>query len=116
MPEIGLPADDGQHQLLALGSDPDGRVRFLYRSWTVSSFFQLVVAALEAGTVFRHERPHHLHTLLQAFCSLANPWKRDAEFLVLALVPGRAQPQLEPAIGNMVDCHGFGGEDRGDDG
>src|SRR5919201_1852811 len=102
MPEIGLPADDGQHQLLALGSDPDGRRRFLYRSWTVSSLFQLVIAALEAGTVFRHEGPHHLHALLQAFGALANPGKRDAEFLVLALVPGCPKPQLEAAVGNMV--------------
>src|SRR5919204_926573 len=112
MPEIGLPAEDRQHQLLALGSDPDWRMRFLNRSWTVGGIFQLVVAALEAGAVFSHERPHHLHAFLQPFRALANPWKRDAEFLVLALVPGRAKPQLEPAIGDLIDRHGFGGQDR----
>src|SRR5436305_979426 len=103
MPGIGLTGDDRQHQLLAAGTDPDGRVRSLDGFRMIARSCQLVVPPLKARPVLRHQQADDLHALLQALGALLERRERDPQLLVLRLVPGGPQAELEPATGDVVD-------------
>src|SRR5207253_6281338 len=96
VPGVRLPADDRQHQLLALRADPDRRVRFLDRSWPVGGVVELIVAALECRPVSRHQQAPPLDAFLEPPRSLPARRKLDSKLLMPGLVPGGAQSELPP--------------------
>src|SRR5207247_10442488 len=103
MPGVGLASDDRQRQLLAAGTDPDGRVRSLDGFRMVTRASQLVVPSLEGRTVLGHHQADDLRALLQAFRPLLQRWEGNPELLVFRLVPGGSQAELEPAVRDVVD-------------
>src|SRR5205809_7871154 len=110
MPGIGPASDDREHELLAAGADPDWRMRLLHRARVVAGVLELVVPALEARLVCRHQQSHDLDGFVQTLGALLDRGKGDAQFLVLRLVPGRPHTDLEPAIGDVIDGDRLGRE------
>src|SRR5438876_212614 len=112
MPGVGLTGDDGQHQLLAASTDPDGRLRSLDGFRVIARPCQLVVPSLEGGTVLRHHQADDLHALLQSLGALPERWEENPQLLVFRLVPGGPQAELEPAAGDVIDRDRLGRKDR----
>ena len=78
-------------------------MRFLDRVRVVAGVVELVVTALEARPVGRHHQPHDLDAFFKPLRALLDPGKRNAQFLVLRLVPGRPHSDLEPPVGDVID-------------
>ena len=103
MPGIGLPGDDRQHQLLAAGANPDGRVRSLHRFRVITRARQLIMPARKTGAVLCHQQPDDLRAFLQPLGPLLERREGNPQGLVLGLVPGGAQAELQPSPGDVVD-------------
>src|SRR5205814_7144680 len=84
IPDIGVASHD-LHHLLATGTDPDWRVRFLNRLWVGDGVFEVVVAAIDRGSVVAPEREDSLERLPQTAHAMVEPF--DAVHLVLDLRP-----------------------------
>src|SRR5215208_5461316 len=62
------------------------------------------MTALERPAVrFRPQAVEDLELLLEHVGPLVDGWKREPVALVLALVPARADPDLDPAAAHLVD-------------
>src|SRR6266550_3944401 len=80
---------------LALGADPEGRIRFLDRLGIGDRVGHLVVAAVEVRALLGEQRFHDLQRLAEAAHTVVEPL--DAVHRVLDLRPRRADAELQPA-------------------
>src|SRR5207237_3070023 len=93
-------------------TDPDGRLRSLDGFRVIARPCQLVVPSLEGGTVLRHQQADDLHALLQSLGPLLQGREGNPQLLVLRLMPGGPQAELESAAGDVVDGDRLAGQDR----
>src|SRR5205807_4203715 len=70
---------------------------------TRSGVAQLVVLAVERARVHARHQVDDLNRLLETADQLPRLGERDAEHRVLWLVPAGAQPDLEAAVGDVID-------------
>jgi hypothetical protein len=71
------------------------------------------MAPVEFEVVPGQEALDDLERLLEALDALAGGWEVEAQAAVLLLVPRRPQPEVEAALGHVVDGHHLGGQQRG---
>lgn len=88
-------------------ADDDLRPRLLHERREIGALVQLPETPLEAEALPAWGLPQpgdDLHRLLQAVEALALRRERDAERLVLALVPAGADPQADPPVAHLIDA------------
>ncbi len=94
MPYVCLPRNYGQHQLLAVGSDPDGRVRLLNRPRPVGRAVQLEVLPMERDSILGHQKAHDLHALFQLLRPGARSGEVEPQLTMFLFEPGSADSEL----------------------
>src|SRR5579864_5034455 len=95
----------------ARGADPDRWMRLLKRLGVGDRVGHPVVATVEVGAVLGPERLDDLQRLAEPADAMVEAL--DAIHLVLDLRPCRADSELEPPAGEMIDGDGGLGEQRG---
>ena len=89
-----------QPQRLAFpnATNQDRRMWLLHSLRRIERASKLVMFALVRRVIARPHPVCNLQCLFQAFIPFRRRWERDAEPLMLFLVPGRANPQIGPSM------------------
>ena len=103
VPAVGVLGDD-PHHLRAVGAEGQRRTGLLQRRRAEGRLAHLVVAPLVGRHVLPQQAVDHLDRLAEAGDQLGRLREVDAEHLVLRLEPAGAEPQLQPAVRDVVDA------------
>ena len=103
VPPVGVLRDEAQRHLLAAAADPDREpglhgFRFALR---VGEREEL---AREVGAFLAQQAAHAHETLFEDAQPSSRARERDAVRVVFELGPARAQPESDPARGELVEC------------
>ena len=88
-------------------------MRPLHRLRQAGRVLEHVVAAVEVDVLLRPEPVHDLELLGEHLHADAGLREREAEGAVLALHPAGAEPELDPAAGDVIGRRGRIREQRG---
>src|SRR5438876_1565899 len=100
VPDVGVARREPE-RAVALGADPDRRIRLLDRFRIGDRVRDGVVAAVKIGPFLGEQRLDDLQRLAEPTDTMVEPL--DAVRMVLDLSPRGADPKLEPAAGKVVD-------------
>ena len=112
VPLLGPARGGAQRPLPAPAADRDRRMGPLHRLGLATGVGQVQVLAVERGRGVAEQPDDDLDALVEAVHALLQRRQRDAVRVALLLVPARAEPDLEPALGDDVDGRGHVGQHR----
>ncbi len=84
----------------------------LHRLRVVGRAGEPVVLPAEVDRVLGHEEPYHLDRFVQTPQAFSSWREVDPQLSMLLVEPRRADPELQPAVRDVVDRDGLGGQDR----
>ena len=111
VPAIDVRRNQSQH-LRAVRGEGERRTRLLDRRRPEVAPVQLVMLSREAADLVPQQEIEHLHRLAEPVDPLGIVRVLDPEHRVLELDPAGAEPDLEPAVADVVDGRRLLGEQR----
>jgi hypothetical protein len=112
VPVLCEPGHRSQRAPFAAAPDDDGRMWALHRLGLTTRLLQPVVLTLEVGRGVREQADDHLAGLVEHVEPLLERRQFDAVGVTLLLVPPGADPELEAAVGDDVECGRHVGQHR----